>query len=180
MVYVRHWQAETLGQYLPLSEGEKGVDETVEIMRRMVLQSLADPAVKELAATIVKGIPYTDSVGYAKAVYQFAKDRMQYVPDTAHIEEITAPAIHARRFLSAGRSWGDCDDFSTLQAALLKSVGVPVRFAVIASPRNKGAFDHVRLEAYTKAGWLPLESTIAKSKFGQSFRALRSKIYPIE
>ena len=179
-MYVRNAFPESLGQFLPLSEGEAGVSETVEIMRRMAIQSLLDPAVKELAAKIVKGIPYRDRAGYAEAVYQFAKDHMQYVADTANIEEITSPAIHAKRFLSSGTSWGDCDDFSTLQAALLKSVGVSVRFVVVASPRNGGQFDHVRLDAFTQRGWLPLESTIKNSSFGQSFKVLRSKIYPIE
>ena len=178
-MYVRNAFPEKLRSSSRFQRGKRGSVKPSKSCGGWRFKVCLTPPSKSWPRRLSKG-SLTGIARATRRVHQFAKDHMQYVADTANIEEITSPAIHAKRFLSSGTSWGDCDDFSTLQAALLKSVGVSVRFVVVASPRNGGQFDHVRLDAFTQRGWLPLESTIKNSSFGQSFKVLRSKIYPIE
>ncbi len=167
------------GRWFELAGGDKGIEQTVALMQQLTRQSLGDPAVKEVAVLAIRGIPKVDPARYAAAIFQFAKDRIKYVPDYAGVEELTSPAIHSQRILNVGTSYGDCDDFSMTQAAWLMSLGVPARFATVASPRSNGAFNHVRVEAKIPQGWVPLESTIMRSKFGQSFPVLRKKTYEV-
>lgn len=167
------------GKWIPLSDGEKGIDETVDVMRQLVYKSLADPAVKAAAMEAAKDVRPTDVEGYAKAVWRFVRARMKYVPDTWKIEEVTSPAIHSRRILASGSSWGDCDDFSVTGAAWLISLGVPARFAVVASLKNFGRFDHVRAEARTPRGWVPLETTMKALPYGKGVANVRTKVYEV-
>jgi len=50
---------------------------------------------------------------------------------------------------------------------------------VVASPKNGGKFDHVRVAALTASGWLPLETTVRKVPFGGAVKTLRMKTYSI-
>lgn len=142
-------------------------------MRRLVEESARYPEVKRVAVLATQGCGPVAFGCFVRKIYDFVKARMRYVPDTHEVEEITAPWVHARRFLSEGASYGDCDDFSVVEAALLKSVGVPVRLTVIASPKHGGFYDHVRAEANVAGQWIPLETTSAKLQFGQSIPDLR-------
>ena len=167
------------GVLIPLSAGETGTDETVDVMRVLTRKSLMDPATKTAAVKIAQAVRPNDVDGYLRAVWKGVRDKMLYVPDYHKTEELTSPAIHSRRILSGGRSWGDCDDFSMLGAAWLISLGVPARFEVVASPKNGGAFDHVRTAGLTKNGWVTLETTMRRVPFGGEVPNLRRKVYAI-
>lgn len=162
-----------------LDAGDRGIVQTVEVMRQLARASLLDPAVKQVAVLAVRDVPKADATDYARAIFHFAKARFKYVPDLSNAEEITSPSIHSRRILERGNTYGDCDDFSVAQAAWLMSLGVPARFTTLASKKHGGAFDHVRVEAKLPQGWTPLESTIKRSLFGQSFPVIRSRSYEV-
>ena len=162
-----------------LDAGDRGIEQTVRVMQKLTRDSLMDPAVKQAAVLAVRNVPKADAAEYARAIFHFAKSRFKYVPDLADAEEITSPSIHSRRILERGTTYGDCDDFSVAQAAWLMSLGVPARFATLASKKHGGAFDHVRVEAKLPSGWTPLESTIKKSLFGQTFPVIRSRSYEV-
>jgi len=179
-MYVRFdGQPEKPGLVVPLAGGELGTDQTVDIMARLVRKSLEDPATKQMAVAVTQGIDAKDPLKYVRAVWAGVRAKMRYVPDVYQVEELTSPAIHSRRILSTGASYGDCDDFSMLGAAWLLALGVPARFEVVASPKNGGKFDHVRVAALTASGWLPLETTVRKVPFGGAVKTLRMKTYSI-
>jgi transglutaminase-like putative cysteine protease len=171
--------AEGPGVEVPLSGGDRGIVETVRVMQKLVRDALADPAVKQAAVLAVRDVPRADATAYAKAIFDFTKQRFKYVPDLANAEEITSPSIHSRRILEKGSTYGDCDDYSVAQAAWLMSLGVPARFTTLASKKHGGAFDHVRVEAKLPTGWAPMESTIKRSVFGQTFPVIRSRSYEV-
>lgn len=172
-------EPEKPGVEMALSAGQKGTDETVSVMRTMVLGSLTDPAVKAAAMKAVSGVRPMDSAGYVAAVWKAVRDGMGYVPDYFKIEELTSPAIHSRRIMATGHSYGDCDDFSMVGAAWLIALGVPARFEVVASTKNGGKFDHVRVAAWLGNRWVPLETTMKTVPLGRSVPAIRVKAYPI-
>ena len=161
-------------EVIPLSTGDAGTYETLEKMRGLVHESITRPEVKEVAMRAIWNCPPSNPLCYSRGIYDYAKLRMRYVPDTFGVEEITAPWVHAKRILETGMSYGDCDDFSVFQSAMLNSIGVPTRFGVIATPKNGGKFDHVRVEANVLGRWLPMETTRARAKFGERFPELRS------
>ena len=168
-----------VGDWYELSAGDKGIEETVAVMIRLVRDSLSDPSVKQAAVMAIQGVPKVDPDAYAEAFYKFAKARFKFVPDYAGVEELTSPAIHSQRILSTGSSYGDCDDYSMTMAAWLLSAGIPARFATIASKKHGGQFDHVRVEAYTQSGWRPMEATVKKSVYGQSYPVLRVQTWAV-
>jgi transglutaminase-like putative cysteine protease len=179
-MYVRFdGQPEKPGLVVPLAGGELGTDQTVDVMAQLVRKSLEDPATKQMAVAVTQGIDAQDPLKYVRAVWSGVRAKMRYVPDVYQVEELTSPAIHSRRILSTGASYGDCDDFSMLGAAWLLALGVPARFEVVASPKNGGKFDHVRVAALTASGWLPLETTVRKVPFGGAVKTLRMKTYSI-
>ena len=136
-----------------------------------------DPTTKAVAVGISKGVRPTDRAGYIRAVWDGVRRHMRYVPDTRGIEEVTSPAIHSRRIQSDGQSWGDCDDFAALGAAWMLSLGVPARFNVLASRKNGGKFDHIRVEADDGKNWVPMETTIPRLALGESVPVLRNQIF---
>jgi transglutaminase-like putative cysteine protease len=167
------------GRWFELSAGDRGIGETVALMGKMARESMGHPEVKQVAVMATQGVAKVDPARYAEAVFFFAKRHFRFVPDIAGVEELTSPTIHSRRILEKGGTFGDCDDFSLAQAAWLMAVGVPARFTVIASPKHKGAFDHVRVEAKTQYGWQPMETTVKRSRFGESFPVLRAHSWDV-
>lgn len=173
-----------LGRWFELSAGDKGIEQTVALMTRMARESLSDPIVKQAAVMLTQGVlkngrPVVDPFRYAEAIFNESKKRFRFVPDYAGVEELTSPAIHSRRILETGGTYGDCDDFSLAQAAWLMAVGVPARFTVVASPKHQGFYDHVRAEAKTQRGWTPMETTVHRARFGDSFPALRAQSWDV-
>lgn len=164
------------GTWVPLADGPGQLESTLAVIRRLVAESLRYPETKRAAVLMASHVRPTDTDGYIKAVFDGVRTRVGYVPDTWQIEQTAAPQIHSRRILASGRSWGDCDDYAALGAAWLLSLGVPARFAVIASPKNGGRWDHIRVEARNAAGvWVPLETTMRRLRFGQAVPGLRHK-----
>jgi transglutaminase-like putative cysteine protease len=165
-----HGRATVLG----LSAGDAGTLETLDIMRGLVHKSYEHPEVKEVAVKATAGCPPNSPPCFANKIFKYAKANMRYVPDINGVEEVTAPWIHSKRILTLGGTYGDCDDFSVLQAAWLSSLGVPTRFAVIATPRNGGTYDHVRVEARILNRWVPMETTRRNSKLGEKMNGIRA------
>lgn len=179
-MYVRfNSTPESRGVEIPLSAGMAGTDETVQLMAAMTRRSLLDPVTKAAAMKIAAQVRPQDVLGYIRAVWAGVKTNMTYVPDVAGQEELTSPAIHSARIMQGGKSYGDCDDFSMLGAAWLLALGVPARFDIVASPKNGGRFDHVRVDALGPQGWIPLETTMRKMPFGFTGVNLRNKLYAI-
>lgn len=73
-------------------------------------------------------------------------------------ELIQTPERQLREIAEHGTVYGDCDDATVLNGALLVSVGVPVRLVAI----NDGdRYVHVFLEAYDGAGnWWRLDPVV--------------------
>ncbi len=78
-------------------------------------------------------------------------------------ELLVDPTLMLEEIETRGVTHGDCDDAAMLVAALLRSIGLPVRFkAVQATP--DGSFGHVFTEYLLTdedwSRWVPLDTTI--------------------
>jgi transglutaminase-like putative cysteine protease len=134
-----------------ISPGIDGVRETMYLMAKLARQGRSAPEVMKCARALTARVPQKSWRGEIEALYEFVRDRVRYTMDPVDVELVTSP----QRLLEIRQ--GDCDDKSTLLAALLESVGHPARFHAIGfEPQS---LEHVYVEARDGAGWLPLDTT---------------------
>lgn len=114
--------------------------------------------VRHLALQLVAGLRPKDYAGEVRALHRYVRDVIRYVRDIVGVETVQTP----ERTLENGQ--GDCDDKSTLLAALLQSIGHPARFEAVGFAPDR--FSHVLVSAQVGGRWVPLETTIAGAEPG--------------
>lgn len=132
----------------------KDLDEELRFLRRMVNRYRAVPAIRELATTIIgnAGVPMREKKQQALAIGEWVRDNVYYVhelPERFAYPDETLRSKH-----------GDCDDFTTLIASLLESIGIP---AVMVVMKVDGRWSHIFPAARMPSGLLPLDAT---NRFG--------------
>lgn len=132
--------------------GDPGVAKTLQVMRDLVRTWRVHPMVRNLAKQITRACPPEGWACEVATLHAWVRDQIKYVRDVYDVETVQAPDVTLR-----DRS-GDCDDQSVLLAALLQSIGHPVRFAALGF--HPGApFSHVLCEARIGGYWRPCETT---------------------
>ena len=122
-------------------------------MASLVRQYRKNIAIRSLALDIVRPVPgHKNFRGEAAALCEWVKRNIRYVRDVKDVETLQTPL----KTLDIGQ--GDCDDQSTLLAALLESVGFHTRFMAIKTA-TFGPFVHVVAQAQIGRDWVPLETT---------------------
>lgn len=89
---------------------------------------------------------------------RFLRDRFIY--ESEAIETLQHPEYMLTGFENSGRFVGDCDDITTLHAALLVALGFKVRFVAIRSMKDDPNFDHVYIEVNLNGDWIMYDVTI--------------------
>lgn len=122
-----------------------------------------DPVVKQTADSIaLKACNSNERVCFAKAMFYFVRDNVDYVSDPRAYEYVKS----ARESLAV--PGGDCDDSSVQLINLLEAVGIKTRFVFI--PR------HVYVEAWLPEAinrykidddWVALDPTCDDCSFGE-------------
>ena len=143
--------------------GLTGINEVLKAMRVLARQGAKDPAVRDTAQRLIRGLSQKDFLGEARALFMFVRDNIRYTRDIEGVETLQTP----RATLQIKQ--GDCDDKSILLAALLLSIGHPARFMAIGPKR--GIFNHVLVQVSIRGKWYSLETTEPYS-FGQSPKAV--------
>jgi len=106
--------------------------------------------IRTLALQLVKRNGQKDWLGEVRKIQEFVRDRIRYVKDIRGVETLQTPV----KTLEFGQ--GDCDDKSTLVAALLESIGHPTRFVAVGF---SGQFAHVLVETKIGNKWIAVETT---------------------
>jgi transglutaminase-like putative cysteine protease len=143
-----------------INNGTLGVKDTLAEMRNFARASVRDPQqiVRELTLSLVLNLPERDYGAEITALHAFVRDNIRYVQDPEDLELVATPekTLEYRQ--------GDCDDKSTLLAAMLTSINHPARFAAIGL--NGQPFSHVLVETKIRntgddrRDWLPLETIL--------------------
>lgn len=161
-----------------ISSGDRGIAQTIRYMQGVAVgnEGAASAEIRRQALTIVQPIASRDQQGEIAAILQWVKNNIAFRGE--YQETVQTPLVTLQ--LRAG----DCDDQSSLLAALLMSLGYKVRFnTVAADPSAPWAFSHVFTEVFQrKSGqWISLDATVPASYPGwrpprvfrsQSWRAL--------
>lgn len=141
-----------------LPSGRAGTIATLKHMRDFVRASVrsADQTVRDRALRIFAeaGVPPRKWMQEIGALHAWVRDRIRYVRDPVGVELVQTPEAT----LSKGQ--GDCDDKSTLLAALLEATGHPARFTAVGFGGN--GFSHVLVETKSGERWIPAETIIPK------------------
>lgn len=120
-------------------------------MRELVRRYKKALPVRQLALELTRNGRQKDYVSEAKNIHRFVRDKIRYIKDIRGIETVQTPLI------TIEMAQGDCDDKTTLAAALLESIGHPTRLVAIGFA--PGHFAHVYPETKIKGDWLALETT---------------------
>lgn len=146
-----------------LPEGKAGAVATLKHMRDFVHDAVRNPSqvVRNKALELVANLPPRKWFAEIEALHAFVRDQIRYVRDPDGYELVQAP----EKTLELGQ--GDCDDKSTLLAALLKSTGHPARFVAVGF--NGDGLSHVLVQTKVEStgddrkDWMSLETIIPKA-----------------
>lgn len=149
--------------------GDKGTKATLDRMRKIVVESLKDAKhgafLRGLAIkiTLEGGCKTKAFACEAKAIHTWVKENVKWIRDTRGFETLQYPY----RTLAFGA--GDCDDLSTLEAALMISIGVRTKFrAIAANPKNKESYSHVYImvDPFGNDRFIACDPTVKSADFG--------------
>ena len=158
----QHW-AMFLAPVAPLSarvvtipNGARGISATLRQMRDYVREYRKNPEIISAARSIVFAVPQKDEFSEVGAVFEWVRDMVRYVRDVHEIETLATPD---KTLITRA---GDCDDQTTLLAALLESIGYPTRF-VVTGYQVRDVFEHVHLQVFAGAQWIDCDPTESES-----------------
>jgi hypothetical protein len=131
-------------------------------MRSLVLQSLKSRRLCNLATLLLNGVRHqrSNDMALINAVDTHLRAHFVYVPE--EIETIQEPEYMIVHREMHGVYYGDCDDISTLEAAILTCLGIPARFVCIRSKPDTTSYDHVYIEALVSNEWVVSDITVPK------------------
>src|SRR5574340_1000732 len=133
-----------------IPSGEDGTRATLKLMSGLVKAGKTALPIRQLALSLVHRNGQKDWYGEVRDLHQFVRDHIRYVKDIRGVETLQTP----EKTLEIGQ--GDCDDKSTLVAALLESIGHPTRFVAVGF---NGQFAHVLVETKIGNKWVAVETT---------------------
>lgn len=134
-----------------IPDGIEGTAATLKAMRELVRDYKRSLPVRQLAVSLVREVRSKDWLSEIRMIHQFVRDHIRYVKDINGVETLQTPEV-----LLQSKA-GDCDDKSTLAAALLESIGHPTRFVAVGFlPDN---FAHVYAETKVGNKWVSVETT---------------------
>jgi hypothetical protein len=154
-----------------LRGGDAGVVQAIHIMRQLVIgtafpgreyanEGALNPQIRALALSIVAGLAPKDKWAQANAIFQWVKSNIEFRGEVDELLQSPVKTVKLRA--------GDCDDHSSLLAALLMAIGFQVRFKTVAADKSQPQqFTHVYAEVNIPGrGWVPADTTVAQSVLG--------------
>lgn len=158
-----------------IPKGYEGTRKTVELIANLVREGAKDFCVRQTAIEILlrNGIRGKDYPGEIRALFEWVKRNVRYTRDIHRVE-----LLHTARRMLELRA-GDCDDMTILLCAMLKSIGHPVRLALVGfNPKKKQLFTHIYLEVFCRGRWIPLDPTVRRP-MGWAPPADHKQIFPV-
>jgi len=154
---------EVIQYWIP--RGDIGSYRTINIMKKIVNESLSDPLIVYTAQNIVSGCPGKDSFCHADRILNWIKLNTRFIRDPVGYDGIPLDLIHTPKVMIERIKDGqtiqiDCDDFSILAASLGKAVGLPAKFVILGFMEKNAPFTHVYTILKTGKKWFQLDLKI--------------------
>lgn len=122
-------------------------------MRNLAIEAQSSQSL----CNVVMSLPFSDP-NIVVIVDQFLRSKFTYVKE--YIETLVAPEYMLLSLENIGKIAGDCDDITTLQGAIYKCLGIPVRFVAIRSNASDPNYDHVFAEVRVNNQWIAYDVTL--------------------
>lgn len=148
-----------------LPGGDRGVAQTMDLVKQLVDQAIKDPYINRSAIQILQSynVPQYDQRAAASAIWNWVRQNIRYVQDPVGKETVRPANV----ILEVGA--GDCDDINgVLIPSLLGTIGIPTRGVTVAASPNSQDFSHIYAEAYIDGQWIPLDAARKDVSFGQA------------
>lgn len=140
-----------------IPKGYAGTRKTVGYIIRLIREGAKDFCVRQKAIDMLfqNAVRPKDYLREIEVLFEWVKNNVRYTRDIYRVE-----LLHSARRMLELRA-GDCDDLTVLLGAMLKSIGHPVRLALVGFNRKrKKLFTHIYLEVFNKGRWIPLDPTV--------------------
>lgn len=134
-----------------IPDGIGGIKVTLARMTDLVREYKSDPVIRRLANILTQHLNQKDFRGEVEALFHFVQNDIRYLQDIADIETLQTPVV------TLEERAGDCDDKSTLLAALLESINHKTRFKAIGCGGEP--ISHVYIETRIGRDWVALDAT---------------------
>lgn len=115
--------------------GYAGAPQTIDVMRRAVLDDADHFETRQLAEIVCEWLDSKDYTSEYLALYQFLLQRTRYMRDPRRTELVRAPYLISKQIMAGHRPSLDCDDMACWLAAAVISVGGRADFATVAFAR---------------------------------------------
>lgn len=138
--------------------------DTTDWMRKFAHKGKTDLEVRQLVEKICANIAQGDYAGECLACYYWVCQNIRYMRDIHDVEFLKEP----RQLLASPA--GDCDDISTLLAAMLMACGNRCSF-VLASFKGSSVPSHVFVQVHTPGGPVVLDP-VANRDTAQMLRTM--------
>lgn len=156
-----------------IGHGDPAIFKTIKHMQRLAFgpEGVGHPQVRIAAIEAVRGaIKNVDEIDHVLA---WVKRNIEFRGE--HAETLQSPVVTLQ--LAAG----DCDDHSTLVAAMLSSIGYKTAFRTVATSPNDPQFSHVYAVVRDKRSprWIAIDTTVGQSYAGwEPPMIYRQRTYP--
>jgi len=150
-----------------IADGDKGIDQTVSEMWRLINRDISDP----LVISTAKGLTSPTEEQTASNIFNFVWKTIPYKSDPEWAEQLTAP-VH---LLNGNKIGEDCDGLVMVLVALLLAAKIDARIKVIAWRIQD--YTHVVAEAKINGKWTVLDPTLKSAGYGKTYKTIREKIY---
>jgi len=135
---------------IDIGTGAASTRSTLQVMASLAVDYSKNPGIRQFAASLVAGLQSRDYYAEAETLSNYMRDHIRFVRDPATAELLQMPDYT----LAVG--YGDCDDKVTTLAALMLSIGIPVRFVAVGPDSN--TYIHVFLQANINGTWVTAET----------------------
>lgn len=146
-----------------IPEGPAGTEETLAAMADLVMLAQLEPITRSTAIRILNASMARDRLQYGKAVWRWVRRRVRLLDEP--FELIQPPPFLLGQLQKKRTCDGDCDDATTLAAALIFAIGVPVRLVAV-RPAGAADFIHVFCEMLAGGDWWAVDPTVVQQPGG--------------
>lgn len=147
-------------------------------MKRLVDRAIEQPLTLQVAGHIVRNVNPRNRRGQTVALRQWLAAHIRFLPDPLGVEVLWTPGELLNTIARQGYAQVDCDDVSTLSAALGKAIGLPARFVVLGFYRPNAPFRHVFTELSNGSAWLDMDVT-RPAQIPANLRPTRQYLMPV-
>lgn len=162
-----------------------GAPHTVSVVVRAALESQNHFVVRQVAEQVCRDLRSKDTLSDLLALLHFVTASCRYMKDPRTIELVKAPYIVCEQLTRDERPALDCDDYTSLLAALGLSVGAQMRVVTVAFSNQyyngERQYSHVFAQGFEPKAkmWVTLDPVAGEKTSQMLRRSVAAKIYPV-